>query len=496
VAEGMTIDQVEQWLRDNRPNAGAEDAKYDQVLQWYANQKTNPLRSFEKQSANDISIAEMGRNFLPSAERAGVNMLNAVLQPGQSAETMKNLLSVDPAKEPFREQVREHFDQRYGSLDNLANTINTDPVGFGMDASALMAGTGGGLGLVGSATRLGKLASVGRGVQTAGVALDPMNLAINTAKMGGKAIANLPKVRGWPAVWYQWATKMKTTIDPKLRQKAVNLALKEGIDPTPDGVYKIKRKASEVMEQREAIIFDGKNDNIQIPVNDFYKELDDMRKFYVDQPHRYGPKYARLLNKAEKDLRASLNGRESMSLREWQDFRTTIGREADWNVSRQQGTMLDNKIDQAFYHTARKHIQGIDTRIKPLDQKYHDLMMLHDLLTGQNSGNFAAGPAGRIGNRTPLDMKGAVMMGPAIASGNPAAIAGTTAYAIANEPSSLYKAARGLHNLKTANPVDLMTNNSPAWWAGRQGAANVGNMQWYLPQEGSILNPEDLKIRR
>jgi hypothetical protein len=81
----------------------------------------------------------------------------------------------DEKYEQAAEAAGDYFKQRYGSVENLRNTIEKDPVGFSADLSVFL--TGGGTAI----SKIGPLAKVGAGVARVGKAMEPVSVASKVA---------------------------------------------------------------------------------------------------------------------------------------------------------------------------------------------------------------------------------------------------------------------------------------------------------------------------
>ncbi len=81
--------------------------------------------------------------------------------------------------EQYWDAMTNFFKERYGGLDNLKNTIETDPVGFAADISTFLGGAG-------LATKVGTAGKMGQGLIKAGRAIDPLTLGMKGIQAAGK----------------------------------------------------------------------------------------------------------------------------------------------------------------------------------------------------------------------------------------------------------------------------------------------------------------------
>ena len=141
-------------------------------------------------SAGDVARGAV-KNFVPSAKQFGADILSLVTDPVGTAEGIYNvgvgaaqkLIPGEQGKERYADAVGEFFADRYGGLEELKNTMATDPVGFLADATTVLTG---GAGLAarapGAVGRIAKVAS------NAASAVDPVSLATRGVNQAVKGI--------------------------------------------------------------------------------------------------------------------------------------------------------------------------------------------------------------------------------------------------------------------------------------------------------------------
>jgi hypothetical protein len=148
--------------------------------------------------------ADMPGNVLPSAGRFvgglaqtvahPIDTLNGVLNLGAGAlrnvtpESIRNFIDrfdPNPAQTQrdtaLADAVGQHYKQRYGGLENIRNTVITDPVGFAADASAVT-------GLGGAALKAAMPRTAGV-LGTISEATNPINMAVEGTKAVSNAVA-------------------------------------------------------------------------------------------------------------------------------------------------------------------------------------------------------------------------------------------------------------------------------------------------------------------
>lgn len=129
-------------------------------------------------------------NAVPSIVQAGKDMATPFMHPIETAKTMgelglgliQKLIPGEQPSEKVADAVGQYFTDRYGSVEGIKKAMATDPAGVLLDASTVLTGVGPGV------ARLPGLAGkVGRGINAAGRATDPLIWAGKGVKGLGKA---------------------------------------------------------------------------------------------------------------------------------------------------------------------------------------------------------------------------------------------------------------------------------------------------------------------
>lgn len=148
-------------------------------------------------------------NIPKSAANLVKNAASAVLSPYRTAEalgkvatgTLQNMTPgyVTPERPGYSKEANaagKALKDRYGSVDAIANTIKTDPVGAASDASVVLGGVSGlakGASLAAGAARLPRVAGVAsdiaRGAATASDIVNPLTVPLKAAGAVSKGIA-------------------------------------------------------------------------------------------------------------------------------------------------------------------------------------------------------------------------------------------------------------------------------------------------------------------
>jgi len=129
-------------------------------------------------------------NIPGSALETGKALGQAVIHPIETTKNIGKLLlgavqKVIPGEQEY-EKYADAFGkamiERYGGMENLNKTIETDPVGFAMDAASLFTTAGAVLRGVGAVSKAGAITQVGKKMAEVGTKIDPLTLAGRAVK--------------------------------------------------------------------------------------------------------------------------------------------------------------------------------------------------------------------------------------------------------------------------------------------------------------------------
>jgi hypothetical protein len=234
-----------------------------------------------------VAKRETGQKAFQAIPSSTVNLAKAIAEPILSpVETVKSLKSLavgafqklTPGIQPDEKSVDAlvaFLKDRYGSIEGIQKTIETDPVGMAADLSAAFTG-GGALAskLLPATTKAGQVA---KATATAGRALEP----VKAARLTANAIKGIvPKE--FAERLYESAAKIKTTLKPEKRTRLINAALDEGIVPTKAGLAKTNNLIKKYTNQVDDIIDEGfqKGRGVKgktIKTDDILSRLDEVR---------------------------------------------------------------------------------------------------------------------------------------------------------------------------------------------------------------------------
>lgn len=162
-------------------------AKHDQAIK--GSSAPAAPRSKESMGTGQM-LAQAMVNFPRSAYELGKSTFEAVTSPIETGKAVVDLgssvlgkMGVTGASPEMANRVGKFYTNRYGGVENAKNTFATDPAGFLADAATIL--TGGGA----AVRQIPGAAKVGKTVERAGAAIDPLNVAAKAVKGGGKAAA-------------------------------------------------------------------------------------------------------------------------------------------------------------------------------------------------------------------------------------------------------------------------------------------------------------------
>lgn len=173
-------------------------AKHDQAKA--KKPSTAPIAT--PQQPNELGAGQMlGQaffNFPSSAYRLGKETVQAITSPIETGKNIVSLgssvlgkLGVTDASPDVANQVGEFYKNRYGSVDKAMRTFADDPAGFLADAATVLTGAGGALRAAPRAMGRtgGIVAKTGQILQKTADVVDPLSVALKTAKGAGKGTA-------------------------------------------------------------------------------------------------------------------------------------------------------------------------------------------------------------------------------------------------------------------------------------------------------------------
>ena len=433
-----------------------------------------------------LELGVTARNLIPSLKKNLGDIVAAVTSP---IDTAKGLLGVaggyaskagvpglsDYA--PYADAMNQMIVDRYGGVENLMDTIETDPVGVLMDFSGI-SGVGGKLAKMSGFENAGDL------ITAAGNAVDPINQGINVA--GSTIGAAIP--RNFPENVYASGAKLGTTLDPKDRSTYLRTAVEEGIMPNDAGLAKLARLQSELRTQIDNLIDQASESGSAVDATVLFDSLNEMRKSINEGMSADKLGDLEQIAKVENKLMQSIYGEEAadwgvtvpkpLTARQLQDIKYDVYQRG-YRSSRQDKPPLREQAYQAIGRDARRNVEALSgPQVAPLNQRLGNLLEMQRPLERASN---------RIYQRNLFSLPQTIGASSGVASGDLAT--GLLGYGLGSiiTPENQARLGIGLERLRQMprNPMQTITSAAPGRGLLRTGAYS-GRAQQGLRNRGLL----------
>lgn len=269
----LTRQQVKEILDKAPPNLDK-----NKIVQELA--RTHTLEGFNDQQQEKKSLTGFAGNVLKSGVDLVKNTVQAVANPIETGKALggiavggvQKLIPGQQAQEGQFDGLINFYKERYGGLENIKNTLYTDPVGVAGDLATLA----GGAGLVakaGTAAKIGNFSKAAKVANTVNKFTDPLQ-AITS--IPGKV---LPKsfLSTTAQKLYQSALKPSTTLKPWERTKLLLTGLREGVPVNSKGAVKLGKELDTLNSDIANIIEEGRKTGDVVQTSQVVKYLDDVK---------------------------------------------------------------------------------------------------------------------------------------------------------------------------------------------------------------------------
>lgn len=249
--------------------------------------KSQPIQ--QKTAQLPLSASDVAKGFVAnipsSALSAAKSIGTTIAHPLKTAEAIGDIAAggIEKAVGAELQPEAKSFDaltgmlkNRYGSIENTKKTIATDPVGFMMDLSTVLGGTGSLLKTAGKVGDISSLAKTGEVVGEIGNAVNPISLAGVVARGATKAVAST----GLPERLYGSAVKFSTTLKPEARAARIKTGIIERIVPSKEGLSKLRDTVEGVNNEIKGIINNASKTGDTLKADEIITRLDDLKSFY------------------------------------------------------------------------------------------------------------------------------------------------------------------------------------------------------------------------
>jgi len=154
---------------------------------------TIPILPKQQETQSKFSLGKMMGNIIPSAGGFVKSIGTAIAHPIETAKSIgkiglgaaEKLIPGEQAHEQSFNQVKDYFVDRYGGIDNLLKSLESDPVGVAVDVSVLFGGAGAGLKGISGAGKVSAIGKAGKVASTIGRAIDPITATTKAIKTIG-----------------------------------------------------------------------------------------------------------------------------------------------------------------------------------------------------------------------------------------------------------------------------------------------------------------------
>jgi hypothetical protein len=357
-------------------------------------------------------VGETISNVPASAYRVGEDIVSTIVHPVETAKGIGKLAlgsvqKLVPGEQGY-EYLADDFGQmvldRYGSVENIMESIKTDPVGVAGDFATLLTGTGMGL----------KFANFGKAsaaFSKAGAAIEPMTRVGKAAKGAtGQLIKKVYKAKSAEDL-YQSAVKFSTTLDEGQRLRLAKTAVESGIMPTYDGLKKAWSKVNALNDRITNLIDKAQETGKTMSVKDLFKGFDDL-EFRALSESSLPITASNAIKKVKKQITDANNkiSREKLTPKEAQALKQQTYKELEQYYKKNLETPPTAEARKAVAKQAKLFLEEVIPEIKQLNKTEGSYLELIKALDR---------PASRISNRdiigigTPIKASaGGIIAGP------------------------------------------------------------------------------------
>lgn len=374
-----------------------KDKKYSELstegLEFLASQqqvKPLPLKKRSETKSvpppKEFSFREMVGNIPSSGMQFMKDMVYPIMNPVDTAKSLYNigaggvqkLIPGEQEQEKYFNQAAQMYSDRYGDWEKFKQTAMQDPVGVLSDVAGVAMGGGAALKGAGTAGKLSAVQKAGNAVGKLGTALDPMNLAFNTAiRPGARAAARLIP-SDVPHKLYQSAAKFSTTMSDAERASLAETAMREGIRPSPRGVKKLDKLIKPLEETlgreiNKATLKYGD----AIPVDALFDHLDSALKKHGGYK-LFADRDTDVINGIKQQYLDYMEkqGRGWLTPKEVQDFKIDVYSEVKWDKKNLRAEAAKETALKTIGRGAREQIEKYTPGVAEINKRLGELYEL------------------------------------------------------------------------------------------------------------------------
>lgn len=284
----------------------------EQLRQRLGNQQLNAMQEESGIRQGTRSGLELGvtmSNLIPSLKKNMGDIVAAISSPIDTASGLLKVGGGYASKAgipglsefaPYADAMNDMILDRYGSVDNLLNTIETDPVGVMMDFSGV-AGVGGKL------AKMSGFADEAAMLQTVANVTDPINQAVNlTGATLGRLIPE-----DTPASVYSGGAKLGSARSADQQARMNRTAVREGILPNDAGLQRLSMLESQLRTQIDDLILEATQNGRTVDATVLFDTLEKMRNAAETGGSTNRPADLAQIEKVERALSRSIYGDEA-----------------------------------------------------------------------------------------------------------------------------------------------------------------------------------------
>jgi len=330
----------------------------------------------------DFDAVKMAENIVPSAKNLASDLYNAVTNPLETAALIGNLgvSGVQNLRQEFRdpnlpplgnqeagEQFAKDLELRYGGVDRLQRTLETDPVGLLTD--------------VAGGASLTPVKAVQKGA--AAIAPTPVTQGANIAKqsMGLLTDPLKPAMQATATELMESAMKPSTTLKPKDRKALVETVLEEAIPLTSKGQEVARRRIDALGAKIDELIDASMTSGKLVPATTIFRHIKQLRQ-RMGPPKLEGKidvaKIDKYVDKRLDDLLE--NGPAVLNAQQLQDIKQDLYDKVKYNKKRGTAKQVKEETRKTIARGAKDAIAEIVPGVDELNKRQGRLLELEPVL--------------------------------------------------------------------------------------------------------------------
>ncbi|MCK4900824.1 MAG: hypothetical protein KAS38_18735, partial [Anaerolineales bacterium] len=152
------------------------------------------------------------------------------------------------------------------------------------------------------------------------------------------------------------------------RRKMMRTLIEEGIIPGEEGVAKLNRKMGEAQAQRDALISAADDAGVRIDADQPIQKLDEL----IENVGGYKPNAKQNLEAIDGyiDNFIADHGKGRVTVKEVQDFKSSIYDYINWKQQYQQGTKIDQDILKNVGRAAKEAVEEAAPGVEEINRKW------------------------------------------------------------------------------------------------------------------------------